>query len=147
MLKIINNRLFLIRCFNRIFLWKIDYVSWKASPVSHADIAFDEYSIFIDELNDHRFLLYDEFSFIIGSVVDDKIVFSKPREFNWQPLLSTKFSGNKLINLRCLSRQNDEDVPLWQFCEFDLERLTEKTVDIPLILSDDRHIPENPVSL
>jgi hypothetical protein len=138
----IDDTHFLIRCLNQILLWKIDYVCWEVKLVSQADIAFEKCAIFIDELNDHRFLLYDDSSFIIGSVVGDKIVFGQLREFDISHLVLSKFSANKLIGFRSTDRLNDENVLLLPFCELDLENLTEEAIEIPLILSDGRRIPD-----
>lgn len=145
--RMISDQYLLIRSSNLISFWKIDYESWKIDFVSQAILELQRYKIVVEEGNKNRFLICDSIEFVTGSLVNDEIVLSPVREHNVKALTWPKLSGNKLIGLRSLDRENDEGVLFYEFCIVDLDRLTEETVEIPLILNDGRSIPLKAVSL
>jgi hypothetical protein len=124
-LKIIGEQYLLICSEDQIVPLNIDYHYLKTKLVSQVDIGFQRDNAVIDELNDRNFILYYKTSFITGSVIDDKIVLSPRKNYDFNNFQWAKLVGNKLIGFR---RSNENNIRFWKFCSIDLEELTEKTV-------------------
>jgi hypothetical protein len=72
-------------------------------------------------------------------LIDDKIVLSQIRRFNIDVLKCPNFIGNQIHGFRRLV-QNDAGDRFIQYCKIDLNKLTEETINVPLVLNDDRVI-------
>jgi hypothetical protein len=138
----ISDQHLLIGTPNQLSLWKIDSYSFEFSRLSQADIKFISNQIVIDQLDNQKFVMYGYSTFVTGYVVDDKIVLSERKKYNFNKLHCTKLVGNNLIGVRYVGRKNNKDVSLCKFCTIDLTNLTEETVDVPLDLNDINHVSD-----
>lgn len=72
------------------------------------------------------------------NLTNDKITFGRSKQL----LLDfCKLIGDQLFGFRKMYPEGNAQLPLWQYLEFDLVTLTEKTVDLSMILENKRINP------
>jgi hypothetical protein len=133
-IKMINYDHILIRTVIGLIHLKIDYDAWNATAVS-IDCRKGR-TLVVDELNERRVLIDRWDNFSIGTLIGDEFVIDAEQEFNFRDLQWPKLSGDKLIGFRNV----DEKEESWQFCQVDLNTLSEERVDVPSVLSNYRPV-------
>jgi hypothetical protein len=113
---------------------KIDYKTWQINFVAKYRTIPGE--IVLDSSNYRNFIIHSFSYYITGSLTGNRIIFGSQKEVPFLNYL--KLIGNRLFGFRRTNRQNDAGIPLWQYCEVNLTTLTEKKVDVPMILADKR---------
>lgn len=125
---------------DELFLFKIDYESWKINLMERINRCFNK--IVVDQINKNNFLMYKGTEFATGSLKNDKIVLNSKREFNLYNVDFPKLNGNQLIFFRDLERKNDDGVELLEFHKIDLITLADEKYELPFCLSDNHPMPE-----
>jgi hypothetical protein len=120
----------LVKALFCLFLLKVDYKLWQISVLAKYDSIYG--TIFLDSLDNRKFIVNSFNGCIVGSFTGDKITFGQPKEllhFGFK-----KLSGSQLFGFRKTDRENDAGIPFWQYFKVDLKTLTEQAVDVPMIL-------------
>jgi hypothetical protein len=132
--RMLNEENLLMRRGNDLLFLKIDYKSWKANVVELYRNILGE--IVLNELDSRKFIVYNSKSFVTGSLTDGKITLSQKQRFDFLNFRLERLIGNQLLGFCTTSRQNNAEIPLWEFFEINLDTLTRQTVDVPMILND-----------
>jgi hypothetical protein len=128
--KMIGQHYLLIAIDIHLYVLKINYDSFELSVVSDIpNIFYASYTV--DQTDSFSFIAYNSFNFVIGNLVENELVLSPRREFNFDNLKLTRLVNNQLIGFHIQNNQNDADVWLWQLSEINLTTLTAKTTDVP----------------
>jgi hypothetical protein len=138
--QMLSDRHLLIKTLNNLTLLTIDHELWKANIVFEIEIGFRGIYIIIDQLNEQNFLIYGESEFVTGKLVDDTIVLSTRREFNFYGLYFLKLVGNQLIGISNTENVDDNGFNLWQLRKINLDTLTEETYSVPCALGDNSSV-------
>jgi hypothetical protein len=129
-----------------LVLFKIDYESEMVITVLDSVFWFITKTVIIDQSNENRFLSYEFPWFVIGNLVDDKIVLGPRRKFNNNFLECPKLIGNQMHGFG--SRiQNETGDRLIQYHKLDLNTLADEIVEVPFVLNDDRAISNLEVNI
>jgi hypothetical protein len=128
-MKLSNDQYLFMGMAPHLLILKIDYESCDTSFVSM--VTFGLNSGVIDQLNERNFLIYSEDRFVSGSLIDENVILSQPKNFDFGNLKWTNLIGNQLIGFRYFDSQNDAGVDRWQFCKIDIVGLKEESVEIP----------------
>jgi hypothetical protein len=125
----------LLNNYGQLSLLKIDYDSFDISFISKYSLDFGSIFTVVDQVKQRDFLMYEDDKFVIGSLIDDKIVFSRPREFDFLYFYYSKLAGKTLSGLRISPCENSMTARLWEYCDIDLNTLEMKTTEV--------HFPSN----
>jgi hypothetical protein len=144
--KMVGNHYCLILDEIKLLVLKIDYDSFQVRLISRHLLGFKAFNIVVYQLNTTNFLVYNRNEFITGSLIDDKIVCSPKREFEFVDLKYSKLDGNTLSGIRVFRHRNDAGVRLYEYRNIDLTTLVEKIVEAPFTLNNYRLLSNPNVS-
>jgi hypothetical protein len=123
-----------------LILLKFDYKSKQNFTI--LDSVYDHFylcKVIIDQSNENKFLICSSSWFAIGSLDEDKIVFGPFQQFNIGDLTFRMLIGNEMHGFDS-EIQNDADNQIIKYRKVDLIKLTEETIEVPLVLNDGRAI-------
>jgi hypothetical protein len=120
----------LLRNISELLLLKIDYDSLGVNAVSKTAFGLIYTSFIVDQLNHNNFLMYSFFEFATCNLIDDKIVCSPRRQFDFFSLYYPKLVGNTVSGLEFLSRLNDRSVWECKYCEINVTTLKKSTTNV-----------------
>jgi hypothetical protein len=99
----------------------------------------------IDQITRRKFVMYNYNTIYTANLIDNRVVFDQPQQFNIGTLRCPTLIGNNLCGFRPFHDRNDAGIPLSKFYKLNLATLENKTYDVPFAPSG-RFMPNfNPV--
>jgi hypothetical protein len=126
-------------------LTKIDYKLWEMNVVKRYPSLGPKTRV--DALDSRKFIIKSYREFVTCSLKNDSITFvTRNQNLDILNLRYSKLIGNQLLGFRETYRDNNAGIRVWNYCNIDLDTLTEQAVEVPMILGENRFLCQFDVS-